>query len=107
MLGDEGKSYTKMNYPSNLIICIRNLDVECSTVILIQTIEISHTRDAYGVLRWDESNKSMYKKFNLGETVRRADYGGIEWVKHSDLRWFGCVMEINEDNFEKSIQVQD
>lgn len=74
VFGDKGKSYTKMHYPSNLIICIRNQDVECSTVILIQTIEISHTRDEYGVSRWDESNKNIYKKFDLGETVRRADY---------------------------------
>lgn len=40
----------------------------------------------------------MCMRYSVGMTAGRVDYGVVQWVKRSTLRWFGHVMRMNEDD---------
>ncbi len=70
----------------------------------VEEREMSYLQGACGVSRWDrESNEDTYGRFGMSETAVGMDYGVIEWVKRSTLRWYGHVMRMNECDFTKRV----
>ncbi len=65
---------------------------------------MSYVRGACGVSRWDgESNEDIHRKFGMIETAVGMDYGVVEWVKQSTLRWYGHMMRMNECDFTERV----
>lgn len=52
----------KMQKPSNSTICIKEMDVECSTAITSMQSEKKVYKEACGVSKWDgQSSAKMYE----------------------------------------------
>ncbi len=65
---------------------------------------MSYLRGASGVSRWDrESNEKTYGRFDMSEAAAGVEYGVVEWVKQSTLRWYGQIMRMNECDFTKRV----
>ncbi len=70
----------------------------------VRAVEMSYLRGACGASRWDGlSNKSMYERCGMREHGSGVEYGEVEWVKRSILRWFGHIERMGNEEFVKKV----
>lgn len=68
----------------------------------INAVENNYLRGVCDLTRWNgESNESVYQRCGMGERVIGIDYGVIERLKHSTLKWFGHVERMGNGEFTK------
>lgn len=67
---------------------------------------MSYLRGTYGVSWWDgEGKEHVSETFSMGATASEVNCRMIEWVKWGTLKWFGCLIRMNED-FVKSMRAR-